>query len=337
MSTFSFSKPIIKRFVVVILSVVLGNFLFHELMVAGERSSDSQTQSTQEIFCVNLYMPTVGRNHVSEYFMGPDEIEPNNDSFQANGPLLPNATYTGYPTDEHDVFYIFLHASGTITLHVENHDVDKGQLQLSSPFMYTYPLPGAHPPHDYTLVFTNATLGSYFFQLYTDVNYPYTQTTPYTLQVDYPPTPTPVPQPARYQVEFDGKLIVSHLSESEARTNPVDVLIPSGYYKITLASSDDHISKPTPQLKEIWHLEFYNAQGKLITKSNSISDLLDEQNCFMEVVDDSLFISETVTLVYGFHGAFGDEDRNSVVPVFAWLEEVNTEPSSLSVLPQDSP
>jgi hypothetical protein len=74
-------------------------------------------------------MPVDTRN-LLPYFAGPWEIEPNNSSTQANGPLEPGRTYYGYPDDQRDYFSVYLPSAGQISLSLANHTGQGVQLAL---------------------------------------------------------------------------------------------------------------------------------------------------------------------------------------------------------------
>jgi len=63
-------------------------------------------------------------------FLGPLEIEPNNSTAEANGPIILNRNYQGYPNDLSDYFYFELSTARTVTITLADITGKDPQLQL---------------------------------------------------------------------------------------------------------------------------------------------------------------------------------------------------------------
>ena len=127
-----------------------------------------------------LYLPMVQNNYIS-YFEGPWEVEPNNSSAQANGPLRSGRDYFGYPNDAYDFFSVYLTQPGQLNVTLTNHTGQGVQLQLF--YQSTANRVGFVPSPPYTLSY-NGQAGWYYIFIYTESGF--NSTTPYTLRVTYP-------------------------------------------------------------------------------------------------------------------------------------------------------
>lgn len=133
---------------------------------------------------------------VDPYFPGPHEVEPNNATAQANGPLRPGFTYTGYPNDAWDIFSLAVTKTGKITVEVKGHAVAGGQVQLRRAGERDM-LAIDTSPADYHLEFNNATPGTYLVYVFVDTEKAYNANQPYTIRADYPTAPVPTVTPTR--------------------------------------------------------------------------------------------------------------------------------------------
>jgi hypothetical protein len=127
-----------------------------------------------------IYLPLVMRDY-TVFFEGPWEMEPNNTSLQANGPLRSGRDYYGNPNDEKDYFSINLKTGGQIIINLSNHTGQDVQLQLfyqntSNLMKYDYDAP-------YSIDYTGEA-GWYYIYIHAAGNY--NSSTAYTLQVTYP-------------------------------------------------------------------------------------------------------------------------------------------------------
>lgn len=90
------------------------------------------------------------------------EMEPNNNSVQANGPLCSSRAYTGLPTDRFDVFF-FEAAAGPITTNLTNHTGSGVQLQLHHQTITTNPIAlDVNGADGYRVEVPNAPTGRYY-------------------------------------------------------------------------------------------------------------------------------------------------------------------------------
>jgi CSLREA domain-containing protein len=116
------------------------------------------------------------------YFTGL-EVEDNDSSSRANGPLGPNLSVTGKPDDAWDFFYFDATATGTITVSLPGYNNTGHQLQLYYQSTSNNVGYDAVPP--YSLQFGNRPAGKYYVVIYTASPNPGTTVT-YTLLVNYP-------------------------------------------------------------------------------------------------------------------------------------------------------
>lgn len=144
-----------------------------------------------------IYFPVILKPGLADpYFPGPKESEPNNSSAQANGPLRPNFTYTGYPNDAWDIFSLAVTQPGKIIIEVKGHAVDGGQLQLRRAGERDVLAIDTSPP-DYRIEYNNASPGTYLVYVFVDTEKSFTATQPYTIKAMYPTAPVPTVTPTR--------------------------------------------------------------------------------------------------------------------------------------------
>lgn len=126
----------------------------------------------------------------------------------------------------------------------------------------------------------------------------------------------------RYIVEISQDRLLANQSEDRAKIGPISTSIPAGNYKVTLASYDNHSSKPDQnQSKESWYLTLYD-NGSTVASSNPISDLPEGQDWFTQVVNDNLNLASDVSSVIAFHNAYPDSGPESVAPICAGFDRV---------------
>ncbi|MFV1916966.1 MAG: hypothetical protein ACC618_00545 [Patescibacteria group bacterium] len=119
-------------------------------------------------------------------------------------------------------------------------------------------------------------------------------------------------------VNFNEKVLRANSSEDRAKNGPVSASIPSGNYKVTLVSYDDHSSKASQtQPQESYLAILQDTQGVQITTTSAISDLPESQNLLTEEVNSNLNIGTGVSQVVAFHSAYPTGNVNSIVPVCA--------------------
>jgi hypothetical protein len=125
-------------------------------------------------------------------------------------------------------------------------------------------------------------------------------------------------------VDLSTGMIRSDKSVSLAQKGPFTASIPKGNYAVTLASYDDHSSKPyNTQPKEQWFLQLRTLLGDIITSTGVISDLPNDKNYLTEVVDAEIAIAEDVKNVIAQHFAYLDTDSpNSIVPLCALFKPI---------------
>ena len=63
-------------------------------------------------------------------FVGPLEVEPNNTLGEANGPILLNRNYQGYPDDQSDYYHFTLTTQSQLTINLTDITGTDPQLQL---------------------------------------------------------------------------------------------------------------------------------------------------------------------------------------------------------------
>ena len=128
-----------------------------------------------------VYLPSLLREYMA-YFEGPGEVEPNNTSQQANGPLRSGQNYSSYPNDEKDYFSIYLRTGGPIVINLSNHTGLEPQLQLFYQTTSNPPV-AADIEAPYHIEYTGSA-GWYYIYIHAAGNY--SSSTAYTLQVTYP-------------------------------------------------------------------------------------------------------------------------------------------------------
>lgn len=332
-------------------------------------ASLSKANNANSHFCVKdqLFLPVI----YSRYYPGTSENEPNNNSLQANGPLTPNLAYYGTITDPKDYYSVYLTNSGNLTIDLEgamnntNEDLHEQGTQLLLYYtsqkirlVTTRDLVSIVSTVPYDINYANAPLGWYFVYIFVPGNYD--KETNYTLTVYYPSpttpsitpiypcTPTPTSTPTSitttellcptvsagfgsHLIIFNGEKIFSNSTIDDAKTNVVNIDIPSGEYHVYLASHDSHSLHPSQnQTDESWFLLLYDEGGGTVATSGPSGDLPEDTDCATTNVGD-LHLSANVHSAVGFHAAYPmatTESPNSIAPVYAILEPVETIVSS---------
>lgn len=127
------------------------------------------------------HLPVVAANACPDCFIGPNEVEPNNNSTQANGPLIDERLYTGRHNDQWDTYRIYAPSAGIISVDLQTPRGSGVQLQvyyqsINDPNNQFRALPPYHI--DY-----NGSAGWYYIFVFTEANF---NDQTYTLVVDYP-------------------------------------------------------------------------------------------------------------------------------------------------------
>ncbi len=147
-------------------------------------------QNPTSIFSPIVFGPSL-------YFLGPNESEPNNNFEQANGILLADTDYFGWPNDPDDYYSFENGAIGEVEVVVMGLDVGEGQL-----FVYHEPVgsppqlvaTSENPPPNMTVLITRADPGKYYAVVHVGpAGVGQRQDSPYTLKVSYQLAPTPTP------------------------------------------------------------------------------------------------------------------------------------------------
>lgn len=139
----------------------------------------AQVNYVQQTVSARIFLPAT--LYGLSGFLGPFEIEPNNSISQANGPILLNRNYQGFPNDTSDYFYLNLGAAGSFSVDLTNITGKDPQLQLfyeSSANMVQF---DSTPPFRVT---HTGPAGRYFVRVVVVGNY--NQSTAYTLRVNQP-------------------------------------------------------------------------------------------------------------------------------------------------------
>lgn len=129
----------------------------------------------------SAFLPMIGQDFL-QYFVGPQEVEPNNRFSEANGPLVSNQVYNGIfsANDKNDLFYIYLPSPSSIEILLTNiganedynlvlYDMDKEQIafrgELGNSNEHITPLPVPRGKY-YILVFNHSgTISTQPYQL----------------------------------------------------------------------------------------------------------------------------------------------------------------------------
>ena len=114
-------------------------------------------------------------------FLGPLEIEPNNSTAEANGPILLNRNYQGYPNDLSDYYYFVLNTARTVTITLADITGKDPQLQLRDANNNLVDIDTAPP---YSLSRPNQAAGRYYVRVVVVANN--NNSVLYTLRVNAP-------------------------------------------------------------------------------------------------------------------------------------------------------
>ncbi len=209
----------------------------------------------------------------------------------------------------------------------------------SSPLPTSPPVPMCTPTATLSATPTSTSTN---IPTYTPTNTPTTQSTPTDIPTATltPVCPVNTPDGSHLAVfDTSRKILSNATTEADARTDPVDVQIPSGEYRVSLSSYDNAHPGGETQTDERWYLELYSekgGQGTLIATSEPISDLDDDDVCFAtpEPVNDGLYLSQEVLSVVGVHAAYYTPEPNSIAPALALLEPAT---SNYSIIMTQTP
>lgn len=111
------------------------------------------------------------------------EVEPNNTSVDANGPVVSGVTISGFANDASDYYRLTVTAAGTLSAAITNPQGQGTQLQLYREPVSTATLVQSDGVAPYAFA-VGVTPGVYYVRVYTAGGY--TSTAPYSLQVTFP-------------------------------------------------------------------------------------------------------------------------------------------------------
>ncbi len=159
------------------------------------------------------------------------------------------------------------------------------------------------------------------------------------------PTPTPPPPPA-CPIQPNGDRIIIDLpdtwnlrSTAPTTLGPFDQFspIPPGFYDVTLASYDDHSSKPSQvQPNEQWYLEGRDSGNNSVFASSAIDDLPDDQDYLVQTVSPPEDLGQAVTQLFAHHAFPGASSVNSIRPICAAFDPIPHDPGSITVIKSDA-
>jgi hypothetical protein len=127
-----------------------------------------------------LYLPVVALNAIT-YFPGATELEPNNTSAQANGPLATGQTIAGTHNDQWDAFSVYMPVAGTVSVNLQTPRTSQMQLQVYYQSVAD-PNPEYDPTPPYHVNYTGAA-GWYYIFIYNGNTF---NVDAYTLTTTYP-------------------------------------------------------------------------------------------------------------------------------------------------------
>ena len=124
-----------------------------------------------------------------------------------------------------------------------------------------------------------------------------------------------------------GVTMVSSGTVADATFGPVAAALPAGTYNLMLASYDNHVDKPLQvQPNESWFLRLYDAGNALVASTNPVSDLPQNQDFIIELVQLGLVVSSPIVTIDAFHAAYPDPNPNSIDPICAAFDPVPPPP-----------
>lgn len=178
----------------------------------------------------------------SLYFLGPNEVEPNNTFEQANGHLESGREYFGLPNDPDDYFSFENGALGEIEIRVDGLDVAEGQIIVyhepegSPPQIVTTT---DTPPPNFEILLTRKDPGTYYVVVHVGPA-GLRQDIPYTLRVTFQPAPTPTPgsEPTLRPTEGASPTPTESPTRADATVTPTN--------QPTVRPSPNAVSTPKP-------------------------------------------------------------------------------------------
>lgn len=126
-------------------------------------------------------------------------------------------------------------------------------------------------------------------------------------------------------------------NDTENRLGPFPAVIPAGTYELTLASFDDHSSKPQQgheQPNEVWFLTAHGDGGTVAT-SAMMPDLPADSDLLVRSVGQIVLDSDVSSLM-AHHGYFDAYNPNSVVPLCASFTAVDP-PAAIPTVADPAP
>jgi len=123
------------------------------------------------------------------------------------------------------------------------------------------------------------------------------------------------------------KTLIGNGTLQEARLRKA-MSIPAGEYKVRLAAYDNHTEHGGQgQLLEQYHVRFKSAADALLAKTNTTSDIPENEDWVAETVNNKLTIPTGVAYVEAFHDAWVTARAESVTPVCMKFTPVDTPPN----------
>jgi hypothetical protein len=157
-------------------------------------------QSENSIFSPIVFGP-------SYYLPGPNEIEPNNNFDEANGVLLPEIQYFGFPNDADDYYFFYIGEIGDIEVTVLGLNVPEAQVIIYRETEDNPPevVETYDTPPDFNIKLTRRAAGKYYVVVHIGpAGMQLRQGGPYRLSVNYVLPPTPTPEPAKTETPTIG-------------------------------------------------------------------------------------------------------------------------------------
>ena len=112
---------------------------------------------------------------------------------------------------------------------------------------------------------------------------------------------------------------------------PFPASIPAGTYRVTLVSYDDHsLTPPKVAPNEQWFAQLRDAAGDLVYESPAISDLPDDEDWRIEVVDVAAVVTGGAASLFAIHARIGTA-LNSVVLICAVFDEIDLPDAGIDI------
>jgi hypothetical protein len=163
----------------------------------------------------------------SFYFPGLSEIEPNNSFEEANGILLPETEYSGFPNDADDYYFFYIGETSDIEVTLLGLNVPEAQVIIYRETEDNPPevVETYDTPPDFNIKLTRKAAGKYYVVVHIGpAGMQQRQGGPYRLSVNYILPPTPTLEPFKTETPTSGPSLTPTPKATSAEGTPTPTI-----------------------------------------------------------------------------------------------------------------